>query len=67
MHPDYRSQPDIPIQSLSPSVPQEKGLVDFDDPVSKFLPSFAVSGKASVTLSRWDPLNELGVGGCSPG
>jgi len=29
--------------------------VDFDDPVSKFLPSFAAAGKASVTLSHWDP------------
>lgn len=39
-----------PLMSIALGQLQEKGLVDFDDPVSKFLPSFAAAGKASVTL-----------------
>eukprot|EP00445_Apocalathium_hangoei_P007053 CAMPEP_0203842244 /NCGR_PEP_ID=MMETSP0359-20131031/1873_1 /ASSEMBLY_ACC=CAM_ASM_000338 /TAXON_ID=268821 /ORGANISM="Scrippsiella Hangoei, Strain SHTV-5" /LENGTH=394 /DNA_ID=CAMNT_0050756799 /DNA_START=33 /DNA_END=1217 /DNA_ORIENTATION=+ len=41
-----------PVLSLALGRLYEKGLVDFETPVAKYLPSFAVQGKGSVTLAH---------------
>src|SRR5688572_1303299 len=41
-----------PLAAVALAQLREKGLVDFDDPVTRFIPEFAAGGKESITLKH---------------